>query len=425
MSGPHQPSAAGSSTDSCTQDSAATEGPNLRLNPWLLCLVRAAQMALFPMAILSVFLKQEIGFGLTQIMLLQGVFGVAMVVFEFPSGYLADRIGYRNSLIIAFSLWVVAWPIYGYSTTWAGVAVAELLLGVGMAMVSGCDCALMYESLLANDDEQSFARWSGRQMFFGQVSEGSAALVTGILFTVGVQWPFLAQAGASAVGLCLVLALREPARERPPFTDSLTQIRALLRHVGRENPRLRSLFAASIVLGMAPFIAVWTVQLYALDGGLPEPWLGPLWAVANFSVAIAALLSHRLLSDRSLVGVVLGCTLLIVLGYLGMGLSYALWGFAFYYLLTITRGLQGPLLRHREQRLVPSRDRAGFVSLRSMGFRLVFLILGPAVGLAIDAHGQHPVMYALALGFGMGGALAAWGLWRTRAEPPDAVSARG
>ena len=54
-------------------------------NPALLCLIRAMQMALFPMAILSVFLEREIGFGVAEIMLLQAVFGVAMVLFEFPA----------------------------------------------------------------------------------------------------------------------------------------------------------------------------------------------------------------------------------------------------------------------------------------------------------------------------------------------------
>src|SRR5690242_13813110 len=130
------------------------------------------QMALFPMAILTLFLDRHIGFDVTQIMLLQAVFGLTMVVLEFPSGYIADRLGYRRCMIFAFALWTIAWPIYGYSTTWVGVASAELLLGVGMAMLSGCDSALLYESLLAREREQDFARWAGRMTSSGQLAEG-------------------------------------------------------------------------------------------------------------------------------------------------------------------------------------------------------------------------------------------------------------
>jgi hypothetical protein len=105
-----------------------------------------------------------------------------------------------------------------------------------------------------------------------------------------------------------------------------------------------------------------------------------------------------------------------------------MWGVGFYYLLTIMRGLQRPAINHREQRLVPSRDRAGFISLRSMAFRVAFLAVGPLVGWAVDTRGQHPVMLALALGFGLAGLLVMVALRRAdpgrpqagpRPEPPD------
>ncbi len=385
----------------------------LRRNPALLCLLRATQMSLFPIAVLSVFLHRQVGFGVTQIMLLQGVFGLAMVVFEFPSGYLADRIGYRKCLIAACALWVIAWPIYGQATTWLEVGVAELLLGVGMSLVSGCDTALMYESLLASEREQDYARWSGRMTFFGQVAEGIAALAAGWLFSRAMDWPFWAQTIASGLGLLVALALVEPDRPKPDFTDSLGQVRRMVRRVAIEDTQLRNLVIVTVVLGLASYVAVWTIQLYALESGLAEHWLGPMWAAANFSVALAALLGHRLLGRASLVVVVLVCTGLIVTGYLGLGLVTVLGGFGFYYLLTIMRGLKTPLLEHREQRLLPSGERAGFVSLRSMAFRIGFLTIGPLVGWAVDRFGQHPIMLALALSFAVAGLLLSL-LVRTR-----------
>jgi len=35
---------------------------------------------------------------LTDIMILQAVFGLSVVLVQFPSGYFADRVGYRPSL---------------------------------------------------------------------------------------------------------------------------------------------------------------------------------------------------------------------------------------------------------------------------------------------------------------------------------------
>ncbi len=86
---------------------------------------------------------------------------------------------------------------------------------------------------------------------------------------------------------------------------------------------------------------------------------------------------------------------LIAIGYAGMGLTHAVWGVCFYYALTLMRGLYGPALHHEEQRRIPSSDRAGFISLRSLIFRSCFLVLGPLVGAAIDRWGQHDVLLVL------------------------------
>jgi MFS family permease len=387
-------------------------GARLHGNPIRLCALRAMQMAMFPMAVLSVFLNQRVEFDVAEIMLLQAVFGLTVALFEFPSGYIADRIGYRRCLVLACLAWTIAWPIYGTATTWPQVVAAELLLGVGLSLASGCDSALLYESLLAREDEAHYARWSGRQISAGQIAEGCAALAAGWMFARGAAWPFFAQSIASAIGLVIALTLVEPERERPGFGDSLGQARAMIRHVAIENRPLRALIAATVVFSLASYIPVWTIQLYALDAGLDRAWLGPMWAVANFSVAIAALVGHRVLGRVGLPSVALGCAVLIVAGYLGLGLSVALGGFAFYYLLTVVRGAKQPILDHREQQLVPSRDRAGSVSLRSMSFRLGFLVVGPVIGLCVDRFGQHGVMLVLAGGFLIAGSLAARGLAR-------------
>ena len=105
----------------------------------------------------------------------------------------------------------------------------------------------------------------------------------------------------------------------------------------------------------------------------------------------------------------LACIALIAIGYIGLALSYGVFGFAWYFCLTAMRGAFGPALHHEENRLIPSSDRAGYLSLRSLLFRLLFVAVGPAVGLGVDAHGQHVVLAVLGLGM-TASAAAAW-LW--------------
>jgi len=92
---------------------------SLRRNPPLLCAFRALYMALFPVAVITLFYKHEIGLTMAEIMLLQGIFGVSVAILEFPSGYVADRVGYRRSLLAASVVAVVGWTIYSLASTFA------------------------------------------------------------------------------------------------------------------------------------------------------------------------------------------------------------------------------------------------------------------------------------------------------------------
>ena len=365
---------------------------SLQRNPPLLCVFHALQMSLFPMAILTVFYRENLGMSMIEIMLVQGGFGLAMALFEFPSGYLADRIGYRRTLVIAAVMNAIGWSIYARADGIAGVIAGELVLGIGISLISGSDAALLYESLVETKREHEYSQWNGRVRFFGQMGEGSAALIAGFLFAHSARLPFVVEALVWIANLYVAWRLVEPERHRPVLGENWKQAKALVHHVARVDPKLRAVMLLTIVLGMSSFIPVWTIQLYATDSGMDASWLGITWAAANYSVAFASLFATRLTKRIGLFRMMYLCIVLIAIGYAGMGLVTSLWGVLFYFVLTVMRGLFSPALGHEEQRLIPSADRAGFLSFRSLSFRGCFLVIGPAIGLGIDQFGQRPVL---------------------------------
>ncbi len=366
-------------------------------------------MTLFPISIMTLFWNHHIGMSMTEILVVQAIFGLTMAVSEFPSGYIADRIGYRRTLIWSSILGVAGWSLYSVSRTLPLVIASEAILGVSIAMASGCDSALMYESLKELDREHEFARWNGRVRFWGQTCEGTAALVAGMLYICARWLPFAMQAVVWMVNLLIASRMVEPARHVPRVESHWRKIRSMVRYTLVENRHLTAVVTLTIVLGMAAFVPVWLVPLYATGAGLPAEWIGPMWAVANYTVAIGSLYSERIARAFGLMPTLLLCVVLVAVGYAGLALSYGVLGFAWYFALTAMRGVFGPALHHEENRLIPSSDRAGFLSLRSLMFRLLFFVLGPIVGIAVDAHGQHAALVGLGIGMTCAGA-GAW-LW--------------
>jgi len=360
---------------------------SLRRNVPLLYAFSFLQMTLFPMAIITLFWKDQIGLSLAQILLLQGIFAVAMVVMEYPSGYISDRVGYRTALTFASFIGILGWGVYTVATSFQGVLLAEILLGISTSFISGTDSALLYESLKGTKDEAAYSRCEGRSTGFGQTGEAAGALFAGVLYAKYPLLPFILQVAVWVLALALTRGLTEPRREPRHFAGHLKEALASARYVFIENRRLRVTILLSIALGLSSFYPVWLIQPYMRDAGVPLASFGPVWAGANLTVALCAVLSHRVrtfLGDRRMI---LLLVLLVWGGYLGLGLAAGVWGFLFYYLLTAMRGIRGPFLLHVAQAEIPSATRAGMLSLQSLCFRLFFALTGPLIGIYADTHG--------------------------------------
>lgn len=370
----------------------APEQRRLRRNPLLLCGFHGLHMALFPIAVLTLFLRDQIGLRMFDVFVLQAAFGATVAVLEFPSGYVADRIGYRRTLIAAAAVQFVGWAAYAAATDFASTLIAEQVIAASLALISGADTALLYETLLALREEGSFTRWYGRCRSVGNASEGTAALIGSALFVHWPRLPFVLQSLLWLLALALALLLVEPARERGPAMTALARVRGLLRFAALDSPRLRALVALFVALSLPTFVMVWILPAYVQEGGVSAAWLGPIWAAANYTIALTSLAAPWVGQRLGLRAAIAACVVLIAVGYGGLGLTHAAWGFCFYFALCVTRGVQLPLLHHEEQRLIPSSDRAALLSLNSLAFRSAFVLVGPLIGHALDLVDHHTVL---------------------------------
>jgi predicted MFS family arabinose efflux permease len=355
---------------------------------------------LFPMAIITLFWKEHIGLTLTQILLLQSIFSIATVMLDYPAGYLSDRLGYRVALNIASLFGIVGWGIYTVASTFTHVMAAEIMLGISLSFISGSDSALLYETLRAEGKEHLYARFEGRMNGFGQSGEALGALFAGVIYAAAPLLPFFLQVGVWLAALGVTRLMVETKRES--FTAPRSHLAEALRtarYAFIDNRRLRYTILLGTLLGIASFFPVWLIQPYMRQAGVPLAWFGPVWTVANLTVVIGALASHRMqyrLGDRKMVILFVS---LIAAGYFGLGIVGGVWGFLFYYLLTIMRGLRGPMLLDHLQAESPSANRASILSLQSVSFRIFFACTAPFVGKMADTLGVQQTFHLLLYAF--------------------------
>lgn len=396
----------------------------LQRNAVLSCVSQAVYMALFPVATLTLFLTRDVGFTLADVFILQAVFGFVVALLEVPSGYLADRIGYRITMVIGTVLGAIGWSAYVFTQSFATAMIAEIAIAVGVSLVSGTDSALLYESLRGLGKEHEFATWFSRMRASGSVAEGSAALIGGWLFSQGARLPFVAQALIWLFNVVVVLAFVEPVRERGAELKPLERCAMIVRFAVRGAPRLRKLFVLFLALSLPTYVMVWVLPVYLAQAGVADALIGVVWAATCYATAFSAWLSPKLEQRFGAMPVLGACVCALAVGFGGMAVTHAAWGWVFFFALCFTRGAQNPILHHEEQELIPSSDRAALLSIKSLLFRGSFVIVGPIVGTAIDAHGLRIVIaVAGALFVGCAGlAWSAFGAAPRAAAAPNIVT---
>ena len=390
----------------------------MRGNPRLLVGLSALHFALFPIPVITLYWTEQIGMSLADVMTLQAAFSLTIVVCEFPSGYVADRVGYRASLVIGGVAWVTGWLVYAWAGSFGSVLLAEAILGVGLAFMSGADRALLWVSLEATGRAGEYTRWDGRMRAAGQISEAVTSAAGGWLYTIRQRLPFWLQIPVATLGLASIIALEEEPRPKPTAHQShLGRAWHILRFTLWRGRRLRAAMALAVALGLSSFVMVWLIQPYMRGRGIPPSWFGPLWAAAHLWLAAVSLASARVVAVLGVRATLFGCCLLVPLGYAGLAASPSAGGVVFYLAFMTLRGLQGPILGRVMQEEAPPEDRASVLSLAALLFRLSFAIAGPPIGALVDRAGMDAALAVLGVVFTAASLAALLVFTRAHARP--------
>ncbi len=328
-------------------------------------------------------------------------FTVGQVIFEVPTGVVADTRGRQFSyvlgaatLLVSTLLYLVMWQIHAPLWGWA---IASILLGLGFTFFSGATEAWLVDALKATNFtghlEQVFGRAQvvgGGAMLVGTISGGLVAQVTNL----GIPYLFR----AAMLGVTMVVAIRfmrDLGFTRQRDVSPVAAIRNVIRGSvdgGFRNPPVRWLMlAAPFTFGSGIFV-FYAAQPYLLElyGDKTAYGIAGLAAaiVAGVQIVGGLIVSRvrRLFGLRTtalLIGGVLDVVLVILLGLTGSFaialLLMAAWAFVF--------AVSGPLRQAYLNGLIPSEQRATVLSFDNLMGSAGGVVAQPALGRVSDVYG--------------------------------------
>jgi MFS family permease len=232
-----------------------------------------------PLYPLYALLFADTGLSGAQISALFVLWSAVAFVAEVPSGALADRYGRRTALVASGLLQAAGYVLWIVLPGFPAFAAGFVLWGLGGALVSGAQEALLYDGLAAAGAQEHYARIQGRVGAVGLLAHLPVAAAATVLFSVGGY----ALAGWVSVGCCLAaatLASRLPEPSRVPAAGAsadqpgyLATLRAGLREATAHPAVRNALVAVAVLDGF---------------GGIEEyfPLLAREWGVATTLVPL-------------------------------------------------------------------------------------------------------------------------------------------
>lgn len=372
--------------------------PQWKSNLYKLYYLKIVEWFLLFMPIVVIFFQSH-GLSMKEVFLLQSVYSIAIVILEIPSGYLADVIGRKNSIVIGTVLGFIGFSIYVFTGDFWGFLVAEVVMGFGQSMISGADSALLYDTLLESKQEERYLKEEGLISGLGNYSEAVAGILGGLLAEVSLNAPFIAQALLALTAIPVSLWLYEPKVYRSSVKPAMSEIWKIVRSCLVDNKQMRSNIILSAITGASTLSMAWFAQPYFKALGVPLAIFGVIWTVLNFSVGATALVAYRIEKFLGLRKTVIAATLTLSVTYILMGLFPSLWALSFLLIFYLARGVATPVFKNTINKIAPSESRATVLSVRSFIIRIVFGVLGPIFGWVSDCFGLMDALVIAGISF--------------------------
>jgi len=347
----------------------------------------------------------ERGLDFTEIALLNSVYALTAIVFEVPTGALADRFGRCRAMMLGALLMALGCVVdYGGRGFWT-FALGEGLLALGMTLTSGADSAYLYDLLRSSGREHEYRRHEGSATAAKLVGAAAALVVGGFLGSRSAAMTYAVTAGVCGAAALVAFMMREPTFEREDEADFLHGMAHAARAVVT-RPSLMFAVGFSVLVFTLLRMGIYLYPTYLDAAGLDVAWVGAVLAVLSIAGAFGA---QKIESVRRVFGesrLVWLLPLAVALSYGVMGRFFAIWGIGVLAVQAVVNGVYSPFSKELLNReIADSGQRATVLSVESMARRLAFGAFAPVAGVLIDAHGLSYGLYLCSAAGVIGGLL--------------------
>lgn len=337
--------------------------------------------------------RQAAGISILQITIIESISLALCVGLELPMGILADKIGYRKTMIGCCFLYFISKIIFWKAVGFSGFLAERVLLAIVCAGLSGCDVSLLYLSCSEGKSQRVFGIYTN----FGTLGLMFASIVYSTAVKDSFRLAGFLTVVSYGISAFLALGLRDVPRRGEVRAASTAEFRDLLLKLLMDRRFFAALIGIAFFSETHQMITVFLNQLQYVKSGISPSAMGYIYflitltgLVGVFSAGITDKAGVRRIAALLYAGAVGSCILLAftdnaVLSILGI------------LILRVSFSLFVPLQTELQNREVTTANRATALSINALLMESVSVFTSLVFGAVSDVSLSGAMLFGAGL----------------------------
>jgi len=338
------------------------------------------------------------GLSLAQLGLLEGVFHLTSFLMETPTGAISDIFGRKWSRYLGRCLSLLHIIILINADSFSLFIVAFIICALSYNLESGSGEALVYDSLIELDKENTFIKVNGIIEFCCQTAAVISLCIAGYIATNNYILVFIIEAMLVIVSIIQTLFFHETTVSKNTDHTKITFLNSIKNQykdsisIIFSNPKLAYLIVFVSLMGTFNTLSFFYLQNYWRSYDYNEFNIGVFLSFASIAGAIGGLLASKIEKILKPEGILRYMPIIMVICL--YGLSHIKFSFFFFIIMGFVDSIVWVATSDYINKLIPSDSRATILSFESMTFSLCMILTFPLFGFIAD-HLDMRISYIL------------------------------
>lgn len=327
------------------------------------------------------------GMSLTQIGIIESIFHITSLLFELPTGAIADIYGKKFAVITGRIVSIASCILMITSNSFFGFSIAFILSAASMNLNSGSGEALLYDSLKELSEEDNYKKIYGNLSFAMCIAQAAAVLIGGILADIKFLYAYVFGTVIQIFALFSAFGFTEPQKNcdeqkgNPIVSQIATSVNVL-----KARKMVFYIILFSSLVGSLQTTVFFYSQKYFEDMSYSKTAIALICAAGSLLEAVFSKYAYKFERILKLKGTLISTAAINLFALVGLAFMKNL-SIVFFILTSVTGGLSYTIFSDYINSRIPSEYRATILSFDSLCFSIFMICIFPIFGLMADRIG--------------------------------------